>query len=39
MGDPRTETTLNLEEIYAIHFQFDPDDEVADFYLDDLEIY
>lgn len=30
---------LDITQVFALHFQMDPDDEVADFYLDDLEIY
>lgn len=30
---------LDLTQVFALHFQMDPDDEVADFYLDDLEVY
>jgi len=30
---------LDVTQVFAIHFQQDPDDEAVDFYLDDLEIY
>ncbi len=37
--EARTETTLDLSQIFAIHFQFDTTGEVADFYIDNIEIY
>jgi hypothetical protein len=35
---PRT-IDVNLEKVYAIHFQIDTEDEEADYYIDDIELY
>lgn len=38
LGDPRS-SSLDLTQVYALHFQMDPDGEEVDFYIDDLIIY
>lgn len=36
---PARTTPVNLGKVYAIHFQIDTEDEEADYYIDDIELY